>query len=177
MKPIARRYSISSRLVLLAGLTGCLLACQGQMREQISFRAQESPLPVPADQVAMSDEEVNLDYTPGEQGGPPNPLRPDARSLAVGKAAYRVQCIPCHGLQGKGHSPGEPDDGSVGALLLLPPPSIATGRFAAMSDGQLYLRIVKGGAAGGQFMPPFAKKLSTFERWAIVNYLKAEISK
>ncbi len=160
------------RQALVAGIVGLplLVACQGQMRDQIDFRAQKSPLPVPPDSVAMNDQAVNLDYPLGQTGGPANPTASDiAATLALGQEKYDAQCAPCHGQSGRG-------DGLVGQALIVPPPDLTAARFAAMSDGQMYLRIVLGGASGGQVMPSYAKKLTDLERWAVVNYVKQAIA-
>lgn len=146
------------------------VACQGQMREQVSYRAMEKPLNVPADHVAMNDVEVNLDFPPGDTGGPANPLPASPQVLELGKQKYEAQCAPCHGLTGQG-------DGKVGQIWLPPPPALNNARFKAMSDGQMYIRIVRGGAAGGAIMPSYAKKLTEEERWAVVHYVRTEIAK
>ena len=154
----------------LVGMSLLLGACQGQMRDQIDYRPQESPMPVPADQVAMSDQEVNLNYALGETGGPTNPtLGNVAATLALGKEKFEAQCGACHGLDGKG-------DGLVGKALTVPPADLTNARFKTMSDGQMYLRIVDGGAAMGALMPSYTKKLTIAERWAVVNYVKADIA-
>ncbi len=163
---------IFRRQALVAGIVGLplLVACQGQMRDQIDFRAQKSPLPVPPDSVAMTDQAVNLDYPLGQTGGPANPTSKDSgATLALGKEKYDAQCAPCHGSSGKG-------DGLVGQALIVPPTDLTGARFATMSDGQMYLRIVLGGASGGQVMPSYAKKLTMLERWAVVNYVKYAIA-
>ncbi|MBU6429905.1 MAG: c-type cytochrome [Cyanobacteria bacterium REEB65] len=162
-----RRAAVAMGLVGLSLLVG---ACQGQMRDQINFRPQESPLPVPADQVPMNDQEVNTNYALGETGGPANPTAGNvAATLALGKEKFEAQCAPCHGMQGKG-------DGPVGKALIVPPADLTSARFKTMSDGQIYLRIVKGGAANGALMPSYAKKLTVAERWAVVNYVKSDIA-
>lgn len=162
------------RVVVAAGFVGLSLmvgACQGQMRDQISFRAQESPLPVPPDQVSMTDQEVNLNYPIGQTGGPTNPTAGNiAANLAFGREKFQAQCAPCHGLDGKG-------DGMVGQALVVPPADLTSSHVQTMSDGQLYLRIVKGGAANGTLMPSYAKKLTIAERWAVVDYVKNQLLK
>ena len=34
-----------------------------------------------------------------EGGGMPNPIAPNADSIATGKALYEENCFPCHGTQ------------------------------------------------------------------------------
>ncbi len=157
-------------LIAIALAVPFAVACQGQMREQVSFRSMEQPLDMPADHVAMDDTSINLDYPPGDTGGPPNPQAATPASLDLGKRKYEAQCGPCHGLTGAG-------DGKVGAIWIPPPPPLDNARFKAMSDGQMYIRIVKGGAANGAIMPSYAKKLTEEERWAVVNYIKSSIAK
>lgn len=145
------------------------VACQGQMREQVSYRSMEKPLDVPKEHVAMTDVEINLDYPPGDTGGPANPFPASAAMMDLGKRKYEAQCAPCHGLTGAG-------DGKVGEIWIPPAPALNNARFKAMSDGQMYIRIVKGGAAGGQLMPSYAKKLTWEERWAVVHYVRNQIA-
>ena len=163
----------SRRIALWLGLALALplaVACQGQMREQVSYRSMEKPLEIPADTVSMGNEEINLDYPPGDTGGPPNPVAYTPKILDLGKRKYEAQCAPCHGLTGDGK-------GKVGEIWLPPPPPVNDARIKAMSDGQLYIRIVKGGAANGALMPAYDKKLTLEERWAVVNYIKSSLAK
>ncbi|MBM3259617.1 MAG: cytochrome c [Candidatus Sericytochromatia bacterium] len=148
--------------------------CQGQMRDQISYRAQESPLPVPASAVAQNDEEVNLDYPMEVTGGPANPYgNPSKAILTLGKRKYEAQCGSCHGLGGNGN-------GAVGSALLIPPYNLQQPMYKAMSEGQWYLRITNGHPFGPgiePIMPKYQKKLTIKERWALVSYVKRELIK
>ncbi|MEB3298133.1 MAG: cytochrome c [Candidatus Sericytochromatia bacterium] len=151
-----------------------VMGCQGQMRDQISFRAQESPLPIPASAVAQNDEEVNLDYPMDIQGGPVNPYsNPTKELLTLGKRKYEAQCGSCHGLGGNG-------DGKVGNALLIPPFNLQQPMYKAMSEGQWYLRVTNGHPFGpgiDPIMPKYQKKLTIKERWALVSYVKRELLK
>jgi mono/diheme cytochrome c family protein len=94
----------------------------------------------------------------------PNPVQPDARSIAAGKELYTTNCVPCHGVTGLG-------DGPVG-LTLNPRPADLTVHTepGVHTDGQLYKWISEG--YPGSTMPEFNKYLSETERWDIVNYIR-----
>ncbi len=94
----------------------------------------------------------------------PNPIPPNADSIADGEALYLKNCVPCHGLSGAG-------DGPVG-LSLNPPPADLTQHTVpgVHPDGRLYNWISSG--VEGSIMPAFDKTLSDEERWHIVNYIR-----
>jgi mono/diheme cytochrome c family protein len=105
--------------------------------------------------------------TPGaltQEDNTPNPIQPDASSVAAGKAIYRTTCVPCHGVSGKG-------DGPVG-LTLKPRPADLTKHTmpGVHTDGQLFQWISKG--YPNSAMPAFGKYLSDTDRWNLVNYIR-----
>jgi uncharacterized membrane protein/mono/diheme cytochrome c family protein len=102
--------------------------------------------------------------SPIEQGGPVNPIPPNAASVAAGKAIYEEKCVPCHGESGKG-------DGPIG-LTLNPRPADLTQHAVpgVHTDGQLFGWITNG--FPGSVMPPFRQALSDDDRWNVVNFIR-----
>jgi putative copper export protein/methionine-rich copper-binding protein CopC/mono/diheme cytochrome c family protein len=101
---------------------------------------------------------------PDQPPEPVNPLPADQVSIATGHVLYQANCLPCHGVQGKG-------DGPAG-LALIPHPADLTVHTAPglHSDGQLFLWITNG--YPGSAMPAFGQSLSDKQRWQLVNYIR-----
>ncbi len=101
---------------------------------------------------------------PGEAGGPLNPLRADAVTLAAGQQIYQANCVTCHGANGGGDGPTaaglnpRPSDFS----LHMPP--------GKHTDGQVFLWIKDG--FPGTAMPAWGARLSDEQIWQLVNYLR-----
>ena len=82
--------------------------------------------------------------------------------LARGKERYGIYCTPCHGLDGSGL-------GIVARRGMVPPPTYHQDRIRHMPDGQLYATIEN----GVRNMPAYGPQVPTFDRWAIVAYVRA----
>ncbi len=87
-------------------------------------------------------------------------------TLARGQERYNIYCSPCHGLDGAGQ-------GIVAKRGMIPPPTYHQDRIRHMPDGQLYATIEN----GVRNMPAYGPQVPTYDRWAIVAYVRAlEIS-
>jgi mono/diheme cytochrome c family protein len=93
-----------------------------------------------------------------------NPVKPDPKSVAVGKKLYGSQCATCHGADGKG-------DGKGGALLNPKPSDLTDATWKhGSSEGEIFTVIRDGADKSG--MKPFGGRITTQEIWHLVNYLR-----
>ncbi|TAL44522.1 MAG: c-type cytochrome [Chitinophagaceae bacterium] len=91
-----------------------------------------------------------------------NPIKPDASSIADGKALWGTHCQSCHGKKGLG-------DGPKAAQLKTEPGDFSKATTQAQTDGSLYYKIIK----GRDDMPGFKKKIpENDDIWSIVNFIR-----
>ena len=94
----------------------------------------------------------------------PNPVKPSAESVALGRAHFATFCVPCHGPEAKGGVTGPV------ATKFIPPPDLTNADLQRQrTDGYWHSYIVVGGAV----MPAYGEALSSQEAWHIVNYLRS----
>ncbi len=94
----------------------------------------------------------------------PNPIPASAESLAEGEYLYQMNCLVCHGKQGKG-------DGPVGLKFVTKSPVDLHKKYTQdQADGQLFFTLTR----GRNLMPFYRDALSAEERWHVINYIKKE---
>ncbi|GAB6282321.1 MAG: hypothetical protein STSR0008_10660 [Ignavibacterium sp.] len=112
---------------------------------------------------------VSREYIPyvyaGQMQQPENPLvnpMPSTKEvLELGKKKFNTFCSPCHGNFG---------DGDSRLRGQFPnPPSLHSTKVREWKDGNIYHVITN----GQNVMPSYASQLSSDERWAIINYIRA----
>lgn len=131
------------------------------MEIQPAYRPMEEPLPIAAQSIPVE----GAAFVAG-MGAPANPIEADDVSLARGKQLYELNCVICHGLQGKG-------DGAVGAALQNPPADLTGARVMGLSDGAIFLSISNGVVVQDvRRMPALNENLTVRERWDVVNYIR-----
>lgn len=103
----------------------------------------------------------DVEYTPAKFAT--NPILPNPASIASGQSLYNENCVPCHGVEGRGDGPA--------ALSLNPPPvDFTDGHTATHTDGDLFFWILQG--VEGSAMPAFEEKVTREEAWHLVNYIR-----
>jgi mono/diheme cytochrome c family protein len=83
--------------------------------------------------------------------------------LQRGRDRYDIYCAVCHGYAGDG------DSVVASKMSVRQPPSFHGDRLRAYTPGQIYNAITEGYGV----MPTYAAEVSTPDRWAIANYVKA----
>jgi hypothetical protein len=73
---------------------------------------------------------------------------------------YLINCAMCHGTR-------DVYLGTVGKIMLPPPPSLHDPRIRTLSDSDLFKRI----SLGFGRMPAFERLLPVHDRWHLINYL------
>ena len=91
-----------------------------------------------------------------------NPLTPDEKTLAAGRALYKDKCSRCHGPGGLGDGP----DGDPELEMNLTDPK----RAARNPDGVVFYKVSNG--RGRPKMPAFKDELSEEQIWTIVTYVQ-----
>jgi len=91
-----------------------------------------------------------------------NPTVMTAESLERGRERYDIYCAVCHGAEGAGNGP-------VAPKLANAVRNLNDQRVLDSSDGWIYGVIVNG---YGALMPGYGSRITTEDRWNIVNYVR-----
>ena len=92
-----------------------------------------------------------------------NPVPATPESVATGQYLFELNCLVCHGVEGRG-------DGPVGLQLETSPVDMHEPYTQDQADGQLFFTITRGRVT----MPFYRDALSQEERWHVINYIRAE---
>ncbi|HEY1899316.1 MAG TPA: cytochrome c [Steroidobacteraceae bacterium] len=92
----------------------------------------------------------------------PNPLPITLALLTRGRGRFDIYCAPCHGRAGYG-------DGMIARRGFPAPPSFHTPRLRAAPDSHFFQVM----SDGYGVMYPYADRITTADRWAIVAYIRA----
>jgi mono/diheme cytochrome c family protein len=82
--------------------------------------------------------------------------------LDRGRERFDIHCSPCHGLTGDG-------DGMIVRRGFRKPPTYHDQRLRGAAAGHFFDVVSNGFGA----MPPYASRIATADRWAIVAYIRA----
>jgi len=114
---------------------------------------EDVPPMTPADLVSSSDVVNSL----------VNPVPSDEASLARGQVMYDRMCAVCHGASGlSAEAPILPKHPYMAAF------NLASGNAVGFTDGYVYGMI----RVGRGFMPSYGHRITHFDRWHIVNYVR-----
>ena len=91
-----------------------------------------------------------------------------ATTITDGSGLFAGNCAICHGIHGRG-------DGPAAVGMRIPPANLTAPHLWMHSDGELFWWISHGieGPEGGLVMPGFAARLSPEQRWALIDYIRA----
>lgn len=91
-----------------------------------------------------------------------------ASSIVAGQAVFAQHCAGCHGAAGRG-------DGPVAASLQVRPADLTAAHLLDHADGVLFGWVTDGiiGPDGASVMPGFAARLTEDQRWAAIDYIRA----
>ena len=97
-----------------------------------------------------------------------SPTSFSSASITEGAALYPVHCAGCHGPAGHGDGP------AAGGLPVLPA-DLTAEHLWAHADGELFWWLSHGieAPSGGLAMPGFAGALSDDQRWALIDWVRA----
>lgn len=91
-----------------------------------------------------------------------NPVPAGAKTAEAGKKLAQINCVTCHGPDGKGTGPA--------AQALNPKPADWTSKKVQdESDGELFWKISNGRGA----MPAWKATLSETDRWTLVHHVRS----
>jgi mono/diheme cytochrome c family protein len=143
------------KLIILAAVP--LLMAAIWMDDQQTFKPYKAPvLAPPAGSVPVSGKDVVF-----PDGQFKNPLKPTEASLARGKSLFDINCALCHGLTSAQRGP-------VGKKLVPPPPGLDQDTVRGLSDPAIFKAITFGFGR----MPVFRDKLTSEDRWHLVNFVR-----
>ena len=146
-----------------SGLAGCYESDIDPMMRQEKYKAY-AETPFYADGRAMRlppPGTISRERVIGDPAVASPPLS-DAL-LARGRDRYDIYCAVCHGYAGDG------DSVVAQKMSLRAPPTVHDDRLRAYTPGQIFNAITEGYG----LMPTYAAEVSTQDRWAIANYVKA----
>ena len=86
---------------------------------------------------------------------------PDKSSIARGQKSYNLECLCCHGEEGKG-------DGSCAIKIKKIVADLTSVYVQNQTDGELFWKISEGRSP----MPLAKKTLTDDQRWDVVNYIR-----
>lgn len=90
-----------------------------------------------------------------------NPLKNDPNAAASGKNLYKVLCLVCHGVKGKG-------DGMGGTGLNPKPADLSSEAVQSQTDGAIFWKIAEGRTPMASYKASIPEK----QRWQIINYIR-----
>jgi mono/diheme cytochrome c family protein len=159
-----------SALLLSVISTGCRKGMVNQqhlkpLAEEEFFKDGSGARPIPPHTVARGQLNEDEHFFEGKVGGrliTTFPVPVTREMIAHGREGFDVYCAVCHGGTGEG-------DGMIVQRGFPPPPSLHEERLRNAPVGHFFDVITNGYG----IMYPYASRVMTDERWAIIAYIRA----
>jgi len=90
-----------------------------------------------------------------------NLYSPDESSIARGQKSYKIECLRCHGKEGKG-------DGVSAMKIKKTVADLTSDYVQNQTDGELFWKISEGRSP----MPLAKRTLTGDQRWDVINYIR-----
>ncbi|MEP7133682.1 MAG: copper resistance protein CopC [Chloroflexota bacterium] len=146
-------------LLLTIGLFVALITFSIKAHKGIRFG-----LGIPLALLAVISGVMVLTRPPVVENTQANPIPANRDSISAGEVLFVTNCVPCHGVFGKG-------DGPVGLTMNPRPADLTLHAIPGVhTDAQLYEWVTNG--FPGTRMPPFKSVLSDTDRWNLVNFIR-----
>lgn len=167
-----RRIVAPLLMLVLPASPGWAFPWDKDMVDQPSEKPQESVAPPDPGSVPVSGDEIVPLPADDEESFEMkdamvtlvNPVPATAESIDRGRYFYEINCLVCHGSEGRG-------DGPVGQKFVEKAPVDLNDAYTQdQADGQIYFTLTRGRA----LMPFYRDALNPEERWDLVNYVKSE---
>ena len=164
MNPAFKRLIIAGLFLLIAVVVIEMFAYDvfkinwvAFMEIQPAFQPMSQPLPVATDAIPAEGAAYSL-----LSGVPANPVPADQTSLKRGAELFAINCVVCHGTDGKGKGP-------MATHLQNKPFDLTSFPIQSFTDGGIFF-IISTGVQGK--MPAMNENLTVRERWDVVNYVR-----
>jgi mono/diheme cytochrome c family protein len=164
------KWSLFRRITLLVGVAVILLGFLSLftfdiikidwvsfMEIQPAYQPMNDPLPVPPDSIPVDGPAYIAAV-----GVPDNPEPGEAVSVDRGNELFHINCVMCHGPQGRGNGP-------VAVYLQNKPADLTGLAVQSLTDGGIFMTISNG--VQGK-MPALNENLTVQERWDVVNFVR-----
>ena len=164
------RHTLVALFLLVAATPAWAFPWDRDMVDQPSAKPQESATPAEPNAVPTQGGETLPNPTTEREifaakdaaATIPNPVPASAESIARGADFYEVNCLVCHGDQGRG-------DGPVGVKFVENSPvDLNKAHTQDQTDGQLFFTITRGRID----MPFYRDALNPRERWDLINFIR-----
>ncbi len=164
---------MTRRAALLSGLLAAVVCAPATLSRDTRAQEQKPQEQKPSEQKAPEKKEKTPEQKPGggaseskvppEEAKRPNPVKPDADSIAQGKRFYSTQCAMCHGADGDGK-------GDLADIMKLKMRDYRDpDALKDFTDGELFYILTN----GKDKMPDQGDRMSATQKWNSINFIRS----
>ncbi len=158
-----RRTALPSGLLAVLVCLPASLAGNSRPQEQ-KPQEEKKPEAKPSEQKEKpANESKTGSKIPPEESARPNPVKPEADSVAQGKRMFASQCAMCHGATGDGKG-DLADDMKLKMKDYRDPDALKD-----FTDGDLFYILTH----GKDKMPDDGDRLTPTQKWNLINYIRS----